>query len=147
MPKQRSPSRKISVDLPLDLWDRYQEFGDNYGMKIKDFVLGAFEAVDFLDKFLSETLTGDQIKDISPLLRRSLEKYETLYCGKSRSRNLDKPKVIYFDKNNDQHPDFELQVRTHDIVKDFNQKDDYINELLEMKSKRSEKFLEELIMR
>ena len=127
------------MDLPIHIWENYQEKAQIYGMKIKEFVLGAFEAVDFLDKFLSETLTEDQIIGISPLLRQSLQKYETLYCGKVRSRNLDKKNVIYFDRRNDVHTDPDLQILTDDIVRDFQIQDEIATELLELKKSRWEK--------
>ncbi|UYP44676.1 hypothetical protein NEF87_000961 [Candidatus Lokiarchaeum ossiferum] len=147
MPKQRVPTRKVSIDLPMDLWERYQELGGSYGMKIKEFVLGAFEAADFLDKFLSETLNEDQLRNISPLLRSNLEKYETLYCGKTRSRNLDQPHKIYFDKRNELHQDSTLAIRTHDIVKEFNKQDQFSLDLLNDKSRKYNKVIEELIIR
>ena len=140
MPKQNSSEyRKISVDLPIHIWESYQEIGKTYGMKIKQFILGAFEAVDFLDKFLSETLTEDQIVNISPLLRQTLQKYETLYCGKVRSRNLDKKNVIYFDRRNDLRTDPDLQILTDDIVRDFQVQDEIATELLQLKKSRWEK--------
>lgn len=147
MPKQRIPTRKVSIDLPMDLWERYQELGSSYGMKIKEFVLGAFEAADFLDKFLSETLNEEQLRNISPLLRANLEKYETLYCGKARSRNLDQPHKIYFDKRNEIRKDPSLAIRTHDIVKEFDKQDQFSLDLTHDKSRKYKQVLEELIIR
>ncbi|MHA1584844.1 MAG: hypothetical protein ACTSVU_06345 [Promethearchaeota archaeon] len=136
MPKQKIPSRKVSIDLPLDIWARYEELGHQYGLKIKDFVLGAFEAIDFFDKFLSESLSEDQLYSISPLLRQQIEKFEALYCGKYRSRNLDKPNVIYFDAHNDLRPDQDLNIRTHDIVQDFESQDKLALDIIKKDRKR-----------
>ncbi len=147
MPKQRTPTRKVSVDLPMELWERYQELGSAYGMKIKEFILGAFEAADFLDKFLSETLNEDQLRNISPLLRANLEKYETLYCGKARSRNLNQPHRIYFDKHNELRQDTSLAIRTHDIVKEFDKQDLFSVDLMNDKNRKYKQVLEELIIR
>ncbi len=147
MPRNSSQTRKISVDIPLNIWQRYEELGRSYGMKIKEFVMGAFEAADFLDKFLSETLTEEQIRNISPLLRNQLEKYETLYCGKSRSRNLDKEHVVYFDKHNEVPQNSDILIRTHDVVQEFQKQDRFSLDLISARDEQRKKVLDELILR
>ena len=104
-------------------------------MKIKDFIVGAFDAIEFLDKLMSELLTNDQVKSIPKMLLRNIEKIEVLYTGKARIDNVGSSKNLDFSVDNEFRDDFEKNIITHDIVKKFSHTDDRSLRLAKLKQK------------
>ncbi|MHA1728274.1 MAG: hypothetical protein ACTSWY_06040 [Promethearchaeota archaeon] len=136
MPKQSfRKTRKISVDLPWRIWGLYKEIGEKNGQKIKDFIVGAFEAIEFLDKLMSELLDDEQVKSIPKMLLRNVEKIEMLYTGKARIDNIGNSNQMEFSVDNEFKEDREKKIITHDIVKKFEEKDDKSIRLAKLKRK------------
>ncbi len=135
MPKQSYvKTRKISVDLPQRLWDLYSEVGRPNGLKIKDYVIGAFEAIEFFDKLMSELLEDDQVQSIPKMLLRNIEKIEMLYTGQARIDKIGNDNFLEFQSKN-QEIDTEKKIITHDIVKKFSTADDKALRLAKLKRK------------
>ena len=136
MPKQSFiRTRKISVDLPLKIWTLYEDIGRENGMKIKEFIVGAFDAIEFLDKLMSELLTNDQVKSIPKMLLRNIEKIEMLYTGKARIDNVGSSHNLELNSDNEFRENFEKNIITHDIVKRFSHADDRALRLAKLKQK------------
>jgi len=136
MPKQSFiRTRKISVDLPLKIWNLYEDIGRENGMKIKDFIVGAFDAIEFLDKLMSELLNNDQVKSIPKMLLRNIEKIEMLYTGKARIDNVGSSQNLEFSADNEFRDNFEKNIITHDIVKQFSSTDARALRLARLKQK------------
>lgn len=136
MPKQSFiRTRKISVDLPLNIWNLYEDIGRENDMKIKEFIVGAFDAIEFLDKLMTELLTNDQVKSIPKMLLRNIEKIEILYTGKARIDNVGSSKNLELSVDNEFKENNEKNIITHDIVKRFSTTDDRSVRLAQLKQK------------
>ncbi len=136
MPKQSFiRTRKISVDLPLKIWNLYEDIGRENDMKIKEFIVGAFDAIEFLDKLMTELLTNDQVKAIPKMLLRNIEKIEVLYTGKARIDNVGSSSSLELSADNEFKENNEKNIITHDIVKKFTHADDRAVRLAKLKQK------------
>lgn len=136
MPKQSFiRTRKISVDLPLKIWNLYEDIGRENDMKIKEFIVGAFDAIEFLDKLMTELLTNDQVKSIPKMLLRNIEKIEVLYTGKARIDNVGNSRSLELSVDNEFIENNEKNIITHDIVKQFTHTDDRSLRLAKLKQK------------
>jgi hypothetical protein len=84
---------------------------------------------------MTELLTNDQVKSIPKMLLRNIEKIEVLYTGKARIDKVGSSQTLDLSADNEFRDEFEKNIITHDIVKQFTHTDDRSLRLARLKQK------------